>query len=40
MNQDRKIDFSGQEIYTGIDVHKQNWHVGIELEHTSQKPYH
>jgi len=40
MNQDRKIDFSGQEIYTGIDVHKQNWHVGIELAHTSQKPYH
>lgn len=40
MKQDRKIDFTGQEIYVGIDVHKKSWKVGIELRNISQKPFH
>jgi len=40
MKQDRKIDFTGQEIFIGIDVHKDNWRVGIELRGHSQNPFH
>jgi len=40
MEQVRKIDFTGQEIYVGIDVHKKSWQVGIELEGISQKSFH
>ena len=29
MNQLRQLDFSGQQIYAGIDVHKKSWKVCI-----------
>ncbi len=31
------IDFTGSNIYAGLDVHKKNWYVTIltdEMEHT------
>ena len=31
MKQDRKIDFRGQEIFVGIDVHKKSWQVGTGI---------
>lgn len=41
--QNRKLDFNGQYIYVGLDVHKRSWTVSIysaelELEHFSQPP--
>jgi transposase len=37
------IDFSGQNFYVGLDVHKKSWSVtvrtcGIEIEHFTQTP--
>jgi len=40
MTKDRKIDFTGQEIFVGMDVHKKSWQVGIELQNISQKSFH
>lgn len=28
----KKIDFSGQELYIGLDVHKKSWHVTVLSE--------
>lgn len=41
--QSKKLDFNGQYIYVGLDVHKKSWTVSIysnelELEHFSQPP--
>ena len=41
--QSRKLDFNGQYIYVGLDVHKKSWTVSIysnelELENFSQPP--
>ncbi len=43
MEQVRKLDFSGQKIFCGIDVHKKSWKVSIrtdqmELKTFSQEP--
>lgn len=40
----KKTDFSNQNFYIGLDVHKKSWHVtiltdGIELKAFSQPPY-
>jgi transposase len=39
----KQLDFSGQTIFCGIDVHKKNWRVNVrsvefELEDYSQDP--
>jgi len=41
--QSKKLNFNGQYIYVGLDVHKKSWTVSIysdelELEHFSQPP--
>lgn len=33
------IDFSGQYIYTGLDVHRKKWQVSILTEHLEHKTY-
>ena len=43
MKQVTQMDFSGQKIFAGIDVHKKSWKVSIRSEHMelqtfSQKP--
>ncbi len=39
MKKDTKIDFSGQIIYVGIDVHKKSWSVCILTEHLEHKTF-
>src|SRR4030042_1466582 len=34
-----KIDFTGQDIYVGIDVHKKSWMVTILTEETEHKMF-
>jgi len=34
-----KLDFRGQNIYVGIDVHKASWTVTIELKHITHKTF-
>jgi len=36
----RNFDFSGQNIYAGIDVHKKNWRVSIYSEQLYHKTFH
>ncbi|HNG37408.1 MAG TPA: IS110 family transposase [Nitrosomonas sp.] len=38
--QDRKLDYRGQTIYVGIDVHRKNWRVTTLLEDAVQKTFH
>lgn len=35
----KKLDFLGQEIYVGIDVHKKQWHVFIMSKHKEHKGF-
>jgi transposase len=42
-NLQKQNDFSGQDFYIGLDVHKQSWYVtirslGIEVGHFTQEP--
>ena len=40
MKQINKLDFSGQDIYVGIDTGKKNWKVTIllkDFEHKTKK---
>ena len=34
---DRKLDYSGQDIYCGIDVHKKSWKLTASTLHTNGK---
>jgi len=34
-----KLDFTGQHIYAGIDVHLKSWKVNIMTEHSSYKSF-
>lgn len=38
--QNRKLDFSGQTIYVGIDVHLKSWRLSIHLESFLGKAIH
>lgn len=38
-NQFKELDFSGQTIYAGIDVHLKSWRVSIQLEGLTQKSF-
>lgn len=35
----KKLDFQGQEIYVGIDVHKKQWHVFIMSKYKEHKGF-
>lgn len=37
--QRNKLDFSGQNIYVGIDVHLKSWSVAILSEHSVLKRF-
>ena len=37
--QDKQIDYSNQNIYCGVDVHKKRWHATVCTEHTVQKTF-
>lgn len=39
MNKVNRVDFRGQQIYVGIDVHKKNWGVSIYTEHFEHKTF-
>ena len=39
MTQSKKLDFSGQKIFCGIDVHKKSWKVCIRNEHFELKTF-
>ena len=34
-----KLDFGGQEIYVGMDVHKNSWSISIFTEHLEHKTF-
>ena len=34
-----KLDFTGQHIYVGLDVHKKSWNVSIRSAHLEHKTY-
>ena len=35
----RELDFQGQDIFIGIDVHLKNWRVTIMTEHLFHKTF-
>ena len=37
--QSKALNFSGQNIYVGIDVHKASWSVTIMSEHLEHKTF-
>ena len=39
MNKHNKIDFTGQNIYIGIDVHKKSWTASIHTDHFEHKTF-
>lgn len=39
MNIVNKLDFTGQHIYVGLDVHKKSWNVSIHSAHLEHKTY-
>lgn len=38
--QGKILDYAGQNIYAGIDVHKKSWQVSIYSEHLHHKSFH
>jgi len=40
MGNKASLDFSGQKVFVGLDVHLKSWRVAIELENISQAPFH
>ncbi len=39
MDKGNKLDFSGQHIYVGMDVHKKSWSVSIQTEQFEHKTF-
>ena len=39
MRYDTKLDFTGQQIYVGLDIHKKSWSVSIYSEHSEHKTF-
>jgi len=39
MNKSNKLDFTGQPIYVGLDVHKKSWSVSIFTQHCEHKTF-
>jgi len=40
MVQHTQPDFTGQDVFIGLDVHKQSWHVAIMVGDTFHKSFH
>ena len=34
-----ELNFNGENVYVGIDVHLKQWHVCVRTAHVSQKPF-
>ena len=39
MEKNNKLDFGGQHIYVGMDVHKKSWSVSIHTEQFEHKTF-
>ena len=39
MHYANKVDFTGQPLYIGMDVHKKSWTVSILMEHLEHKTF-
>jgi transposase len=39
LNKSNKLDFTGQPIYIGLDVHKKSWSVSILSQHCEHKTF-
>ena len=39
MNHVSKIDFAGQQIYVGMDVHKKSWSISIYTDQFEHKTF-
>lgn len=39
MNKGNRLDFTGQHIYVGMDVHKKSWSVSIHTEHFEHRTF-
>lgn len=39
MDKANKLDFTGQHIYVGMDVHKKSWSISIHTEHFEHKTF-
>ena len=39
MNKRRQLDFSGQPVYIGLDVHKKSWSVSIFTQYGEYKTF-
>lgn len=39
MDKGNKLDFTGQHIYAGMDVHKKSWSISIHTEHFEHKTF-
>lgn len=39
MNHDSKLDFTGQQIYVGMDVHKKSWSISIHTDQFEHKTF-
>ena len=39
MEKSNKLDFGGQHIYVGMDVHKKSWSVSIHTEQFEHKTF-
>jgi transposase len=37
--QGRQLDFTGQKIFIGLDVHRKSWNITIRTEHIAQKTF-
>ncbi|HSB31614.1 MAG TPA: hypothetical protein VLD55_08440 [Candidatus Sulfobium mesophilum] len=34
-----KLDFTGQHIYVGMDIHKKSWSISIVTDHSAHKTF-
>ena len=39
MSKDKQLDFSGQDIFVGLDTHLKSWQVSIMVGATFYKTY-
>ncbi len=39
MNKSNKVDFRGQSVYVGLDVHRKSWSVSIQSKHGEYKVF-
>ena len=39
MNKISKLDFTGQQIYVGMDIHKKSWSISILTDNLENKTF-